>query len=121
MRLPRVLFSMRSLMIFVVGMAAILGSATMYRRHRLCREVAEFYDYQAAEHVSRAEFWRKQVETDADKMVAADHERSYTMMRDIASRYAEAAAAFRRVASRPWLAVPPEPRTVNFERDVPIR
>jgi hypothetical protein len=120
MRLPRVRFSMRSLMIFVVGMAAILGSATMYRRHLYCREVAEFYDYQAAFFAERMEFFRK-MEADAEftrkfgvsaddrtfKMMAADHESSYTTNRDIASRMAETAAAFRRVASRPWLAVPP--------------
>jgi len=132
MRLPRVRFTVRRMMIAVAIVASLFSSAMMYRRYHYCLQSEEYFIDQTKFHIEFAEMLRSSAEIAADtsrdirsrgKYGSKDYlaevakwQRRATRDRELAtwhsaeaSRMGKAADAFRRVQSRPWLAIPPEP------------
>jgi hypothetical protein len=126
MRLPRVRFTVRRLIVAVAIVAGMLQAILMNYRYLHCWTSAEHYAMRSESRARSAEGHGKSGERYAEwAREAEDRSPGLTTLwndsaareRDEAARdsaeairMAEASEAFRRVASRPWVAIPPHPR-----------
>jgi hypothetical protein len=119
MRLPRVRFTVRRLMIVVVVVALVLEGDSWRRRLAYCRSNAarcvsaeQFHMWMARSHLGLADRYRRQAADERGPVLFYNEQAVLYAMaargeRERAERAADRGRRFRRAAMFPWVSMPP--------------
>jgi hypothetical protein len=119
MRLPRVRFMVRQMMVAVVVVAVVTGATVILRRHRVYRVRAEFYAQEEQVAAKRWQHWSQEAVRLSDSpgdrnSPRSDQERQLAVemvrySRNRVAHHARLKVKYERVARCPWLPIDPDP------------
>jgi hypothetical protein len=119
MRLPRVRFTVRQMMVAVAFVAVVTGATVIVRRHRIYRVRAAFHAQQEQVAAKRWRYWSQEAAglsgpAGNRSPPRSDQERERAVVivnysRNRVAHHARLRVKYERVARYPWLPIDPDP------------